>query len=82
MGRLGITWLGHGTFHFRTPGGKRLLVDPFLEENPKCPAAWKKPAPLDAILITHGHRDHAADAASVAKAASTIGPHRAMPSPP
>ena len=68
MARLGITWLGHGTFHFRTPGGKRFLIDPFLDDNPKCPAAWKKPSPLDAILITHGHGDHAADAAGVAKA--------------
>jgi L-ascorbate metabolism protein UlaG (beta-lactamase superfamily) len=66
--RLAITWLGHGTFHFQTPGGRRLLIDPFLEGNPRCPPAWKKPSPLDAILITHGHSDHAADAASLAKA--------------
>lgn len=66
--RLGITWLGHGTFHFRTPGGKRLLIDPWLDDNPRCPAAWKKPSPLDGILITHGHSDHASDAASLAKA--------------
>ena len=34
---LAITWLGHGTFHFRSPGGQRLLIDPWLEANPKCP---------------------------------------------
>jgi L-ascorbate metabolism protein UlaG (beta-lactamase superfamily) len=67
-GRLAVTWLGHGTFHFRTPGGRRLLVDPWLDGNPRCPAAWKRPAPLDAILITHGHGDHAADAAALARA--------------
>ena len=66
--RLAITWLGHGTFHFRTPGGRRLLIDPWLEDNPRCPDAWKKPSPLDAILITHGHSDHATDAARLAKA--------------
>jgi L-ascorbate metabolism protein UlaG (beta-lactamase superfamily) len=65
---LAITWLGHGTFHFRTPCGQRLLIDPWLETNPRCPAAWKKPTALDGILITHGHADHATDAASVAKA--------------
>ncbi len=68
MSSLAITWLGHGTFHFKTPGGKRLLVDPWLAGNPRCPAAWKKPAPLDGILITHGHSDHATDAASLARA--------------
>ena len=67
-GRLAVTWLGHGTFHFQTPGGRRFLVDPWLEGNPRCPAAWKRPAPLDAILITHGHADHAADAESLARA--------------
>jgi L-ascorbate metabolism protein UlaG (beta-lactamase superfamily) len=67
-GRLAVTWLGHGTFHFRTPGGRRLLVDPWLDGNPRCPAAWMRPAPLDAILITHGHGDHAADAAALARA--------------
>lgn len=64
---LAVTWLGHGTFHFRTPGGRRLLVDPWLG-NPRCPEGWQKPAPLDAILITHGHSDHTADAAATAKA--------------
>jgi L-ascorbate metabolism protein UlaG (beta-lactamase superfamily) len=66
--KLAITWLGHGTFHFRTPGGRRILVDPWLQGNPRCPEGWKKPSPLDAILVTHGHGDHASDAASLAKA--------------
>jgi L-ascorbate metabolism protein UlaG (beta-lactamase superfamily) len=29
MQRLAITWLGHSTFLIRTPGGKRLLFDPW-----------------------------------------------------
>jgi L-ascorbate metabolism protein UlaG (beta-lactamase superfamily) len=70
--RLALTWLGHGTFHFRTPGGRRLLVDPWLETNPRCPAAWKKPTPLDTILITHGHADHASDAATLARATGAV----------
>ena len=29
-----LTWLGHGTFRFDTPGGKRVYVDPWVT-NPK-----------------------------------------------
>jgi L-ascorbate metabolism protein UlaG (beta-lactamase superfamily) len=36
---LAISWLGHSTFIIRTPGGKRILLDPWLTTNPSCPAA-------------------------------------------
>lgn len=55
-----ITWLGHGTFLISTPEGKKILIDPFLQNNPKCPEAFHEVA-TDAILITHGHGDHIAD---------------------
>jgi len=65
--RLGITWLGHSTFIIRTPGGKRVLLDPWLTENPSCPAAHKKPQQIDLILASHGHFDHIGDLVSVAR---------------
>src|SRR4051794_11903010 len=52
-----LTWLGHGTFRFDSPGGKRIYVDPWLT-NPKCPEDEKEPERIDAIAITHGHDDH------------------------
>jgi len=57
-----FTWLGHATFVFRTPGGKRLLLDPWLETNPSTPDSLRKVGALDLMLITHGHSDHMADA--------------------
>jgi L-ascorbate metabolism protein UlaG (beta-lactamase superfamily) len=66
--RLGLTWLGHSTFIIRTPGGRRLLLDPWLTTNPGCPASLRKPHPLDAICISHGHNDHLQDAPDVARA--------------
>jgi len=62
-----FTWLGHATFLVETPGKKNLLVDPWVEGNPACPARLKKLPALDALLVTHGHFDHIADAVSLAK---------------
>ena len=65
---LSFTWLGHGTFLFRSPGGKRMLIDPWVAGNPACPESAKKIGELDLILITHGHSDHTGDAVSIARA--------------
>ena len=67
-GTLSITWLGHGTFVLVSPGGKRIVIDPWLDGNPSCPADRKKIDAADLILLTHGHFDHTADAVAVARA--------------
>lgn len=64
-----ITWYGHATFRLRTPGGKTIMVDPWTEGNPACPAELKTVGKLDDILITHGHGDHMGDAIAVAASA-------------
>ena len=68
MRALSFTWLGHSTFLFLSPGGKRILVEPWVASNPACPASAKNIDALDMILITHGHSDHAGDAAPIARA--------------
>jgi L-ascorbate metabolism protein UlaG (beta-lactamase superfamily) len=65
---LKIVWLGHSTFMMTSPKGVRLLFDPFVTNNPSCPAAAKRITAVDLILVTHGHSDHCEDAASIAKA--------------
>ncbi len=62
-----ITWLGHSTFRITTPGGKVVLLDPWLQGNPACPEPLKKPERVDLILISHGHGDHMADVVDLAK---------------
>ena len=64
---LAVTFYGHGTFGMTTPGGKRLIIDPWLESNPACPDDKKTPAGLDMMLVTHGHFDHIADALALAE---------------
>ena len=77
MKPLSFTWLGHSTFLFVSPGGTRILADPWLATNPSCPEASKKIRELDLMLVTHGHDDHTADAVAVARAtgARVIAPY-------
>ncbi len=65
--RLAITWLGHSTFLVRTPGGTRMLFDPWLVDNPACPEPMKKPPNTDLVLVSHGHADHMGDVVAVAR---------------
>ena len=68
MSSLSITWLGHATFVITTPGGKRIVTDPWLEGNPACPADKKKIDKADVILLSHGHFDHTGDIVNVSRA--------------
>ncbi|RPI56999.1 MAG: metal-dependent hydrolase [Acidobacteria bacterium] len=64
---LKVTWLGHATLLVTSPKGVRLLIDPFLTNNPSCPASAKRVGAVDLMLVTHGHSDHCEDAAAVAR---------------
>ena len=66
MTKLAITWFGHATFVVTTPGGKRVVFDPWLTGNPKAPAGAKIDK-ADVICVTHGHSDHTADVVATAR---------------
>ncbi len=68
MAALSITWLGHATFLITTPGGKRIVTDPWLEGNPLCPPAHRRIDRADLILLSHGHADHSGDIVAVSRA--------------
>jgi L-ascorbate metabolism protein UlaG (beta-lactamase superfamily) len=53
-----LIFFGHATVLIETNSGKRIMIDPFLEENPLCPDNLQNPGPLDIICLTHGHFDH------------------------
>lgn len=66
-----ITWLGHAAFRVET-GSSIILIDPFLKPSPTFNAAGLKfedvTRGVTHVALTHGHDDHIADAAEVAKA--------------
>ena len=62
---INYTWIGHGT-HSLNIGGKQILVDPFLGDNPSTDVSAGA-VKADYILVSHGHFDHVADAISIAK---------------
>jgi L-ascorbate metabolism protein UlaG (beta-lactamase superfamily) len=50
-----------------TPGGKRVLFDPWVTGNPKSPESAKNIGHVDLILVTHGHGDHTTDVIPIAR---------------
>lgn len=69
-GKTEIQWLGQATTRITTPGGKVIVIDPWVTSNPKTPAQYKTLESLgkvDLVLVTHGHFDHFADAPALAK---------------
>jgi L-ascorbate metabolism protein UlaG (beta-lactamase superfamily) len=66
MPDVALTWLGHNAFRFDTPGGKRVYIDPFLE-NPRCPESEREPERIDLIALTHGHDDHVGSTVQLAQ---------------
>lgn len=69
-GKTEVLWLGQASVRITTPGGKVIMIDPWLRTNPKTPASFKNLEALgkvDLVLVTHAHFDHVADAPDLAK---------------
>ncbi len=67
-----LTYFGHACFQV-VANGKTILFDPFIQPNPIAAGKVKiSDVQPDAILISHGHADHLADAVEIAKASDAL----------
>lgn len=66
FGHASITWYGHSAFLVESPSGKRMLIDPWLDNPQAPPKAKELIGKTDFIFITHGHSDHVGNTAEIA----------------
>ncbi len=74
-GKTELLWLGQASFRIKSPGGKVIVIDPWLSGGPKAPAPYKTDlsalGKVDVLLVTHAHGDHIGDAPAIAKLNNT-----------
>jgi len=63
---LTLTFHGHSCFLIEADD-RRILIDPFLTGNPAADIGPEQLPKIDAVLLSHGHRDHLGDAVAIAK---------------
>jgi L-ascorbate metabolism protein UlaG (beta-lactamase superfamily) len=63
-------------FRIKSPGGKMIVIDPWITGGPKTPAPYKTDlnavGKIDLLLVTHAHVDHIGDAPALAKLNNTV----------
>lgn len=74
-GKTELLWLGQAGFRIKSPGGKIIVIDPYITAGPKAPAQFKTDlaalGKIDLLLVTHAHVDHLGDAPALAKLNNT-----------
>jgi len=71
QGKAELLWYSQAAFKITTPGGKVILIDPWIKNAPLTPPELKdlsKIGKVDVILVTHGHGDHLGDSMEISKA--------------
>jgi L-ascorbate metabolism protein UlaG (beta-lactamase superfamily) len=67
-----ITSLSHAGFIISTPGGKTIIIDPWIVGNPLCPIKLDEITTANIVLVTHDHFDHVGNAVDIVKKTGAI----------
>jgi L-ascorbate metabolism protein UlaG (beta-lactamase superfamily) len=70
QGKTEVLWYSQAAFKITTPGGKVIMIDPWIMGATKIPPELKdlgKIGKVDLVLVTHGHGDHLGDAMEISK---------------
>lgn len=60
-------FLSYAGYYVTTSKDYRIMIDPFLNENPRAPYKTDAVEKVDLIVVTHGAWDHVGDSAVIAK---------------
>lgn len=72
MGKVCLKWLSRAAFIITSPGGKTIIIDPWIVDNPLCPIKVDDIEVADIVLVTHDHSDHTGSAVDIAKKTGAI----------
>ena len=61
-----LRYFSHSAFQITTTAGKKILIDPYLDDNPTSPVK-SDDVSADYIILTHAHGDHIGDTFKIAK---------------
>lgn len=66
-----LRYFSHSAFQITTTNDVKIIIDPFLDDNPTSPVKSKD---VDAhfIILTHGHGDHLGDSFKIAERCNSI----------
>ncbi len=70
QGKAELLWYSQAAFKLTTPGGKVIMIDPWIMGATRIPPELKNLdaiGKVDLVLVTHGHGDHLGDAMEIAK---------------
>ncbi|MBI2830986.1 MAG: metal-dependent hydrolase [Chloroflexi bacterium] len=71
-GSTTIAYFGGAAFKITTAKGKKILIDPYLTENPLCKTPLEDFFDIDLLLVSHGAFDHLGDTVEIMKRSKAV----------